>query len=75
MEREPNCNVEEEIPSNLLLTVKQYSQSLVKKEIFDFIKAKYNQSKSPCDVNKEVYSMLRFGVNVQAEMEQNKQTT
>jgi type I restriction enzyme, R subunit len=73
-ERESNSNVEEEILSDWLLNKKQYSQSLVNKAISDFTKAANNQSKSLYDVNKEVYSMLRYGVNIQAEMGQNKQT-
>ena len=73
-ERETNSNVEEEILSDWLLNKKQYSQSLVNKAISDFTKAANNQSKSLYDVNKEVYSMLRYGVNVQAAMGQNKQT-
>ena len=67
-ERESNSNVEEEILSDWLLTKKQYSQSVVNKAISDFTKAANNQSKSLYDVNKEVYSMLRYGVNIQAEM-------
>lgn len=73
-ERESNSNVEEYILSDWLLNKMKYSQSLVNKAIFDFTKATNNQSKSLYDVNKEVYSMLRYGVNVQAEMGQNKQT-
>jgi len=73
-ERETNSNVEEEILSDWLLNKKQYSQSLVNKVISDITKAANNQSKSLYEVNKEVYSMLRYGVNVQAEMGQNKQT-
>jgi len=73
-ERESNSNVEEGILSDWLLNKKQYNQSLVNKAISDFTKAANNQSKSLYDINKEVYSMLRYGVNVQAEMGQNRQT-
>lgn len=73
-EREINSNVEEEILFEWLHNKKQYSQSLVNKAISDFTKAANNQSKQLYDVNKEVYSMIRYGVNVQAEMGQNKQT-
>jgi len=73
-ERENNSNVDEKILSDWLLNKKQYGQSHVNKAISDFTKAANNQSKSLYDVNKEVYSMLRYGVNVQAEMGQNKQT-
>ena len=73
-ERDNNSNVEEEILSDWLLNKKQYSQNLVTKAIYEFTKATNDQSKSLYDVNKEVYSLLRYGVNVQPEIGQNKQT-
>lgn len=73
-ERETNSNVEEDILSDWLHNKKQNSQSLVNKAIFEFTKTTNNQSKSLYDINKEVYSMLRYGVNVQGEMGQNRQT-
>jgi len=73
-ERDNNSNVEEEILSDWLLNKKKYSQNLVTKAIYEFTKATNDQSKSLYDVNKEVYSMLRYGVNVQPEIGQNKQT-
>lgn len=73
-ERDNNSNVEEEILSDWLLNKKEYSQNLVTKAIYEFTKATNDQSKSLYDVNKEVYSLLRYGVNVQPEIGQNKQT-
>lgn len=73
-ERDNNSNVEEEILSDWLLNKKKYNQNLVSKAIYEFTKATNDQSKSLYDVNKEVYSMLRYGVNVQPEIGQNKQT-
>ena len=73
-ERDNNSNVEEEILSDWLLNKKKYNQNLVTKAIYEFTKATNDQSKSLYDVNKEVYSMLRYGVNVQPEIGQNKQT-
>ncbi len=73
-ERDNNSNVEEEILSDWLLNKKKYSQNLVTKAIYEFTKATNDQSKSLYDVNKEVYSLLRYGVNVQPEIGQNKQT-
>nr|WP_235324681.1 type I restriction endonuclease [Pedobacter lusitanus] len=73
-ERDNNSNVEEEILSTWLLNKKQYNQNLVTKAIFEFTKVTNDQSKSLYDVNKEVYSMLRYGVTVQPEIGQNKQT-
>lgn len=73
-ERDNNSNVEEEILSDWLLNKKKYNQNLVSKAIYEFTRATNDQSKSLYDVNKEVYSMLRYGVNVQPEIGQNKQT-
>lgn len=73
-ERDNNSNVEEEILSDWLLNKKKYNQNLVTKAIYEFTKATNDQSKSLYDVNKEVYSLLRYGVNVQPEIGQNKKT-
>ena len=72
-ERENNGNVEEEILT-AWLTKKGYSENLIGKALYEFGKAANDQSKSLYDVNKEVYSMLRYGVNVQSEIGQNKET-
>lgn len=72
-ERECNSNIEEGILSDWL-TESGYSQNLIGKALFEFGKVANDQSKSLYDVNKEVYSKLRYGVNVQPEIGQNKQT-
>lgn len=71
-ERENNSNVEEDSLRAWLL--KRYDQNLTNKAIYEFAKAVNDQSKSLYDVNKEVYSLLRYGVTVQPEIGQNKQT-
>ncbi len=73
-EREENSNLEEEILSDWLLNKKKYSKNLADKAIYEFSKAVNDQSKPLYDVNKEVYAMLRYGVNVQPEIGQNKET-
>lgn len=73
-ERENNTNVEEEILSDWLVNKKKYTQNLANKAVYEFVRATSDQSKSLYDVNKEVYSLLRYGVNVQPEIGQNKQT-
>ena len=73
-ERDNNSNVEEEVLSDWLLNKKNYNQNLAAKAIYEFTKVTNDQSKSLYDVNKEVYSMLRYGVTVQPEIGQNKQT-
>lgn len=72
-EREDNSNIEEEILT-AWLTKKGYSQNLIGKALYEFGKVAGDQSKTLYDVNKEVYSMLRYGVNVQPEIGHNKKT-
>jgi len=72
-EREDNSNIEVGILT-AWLTKKGYSQNLIGKALYEFSKVANDQSKSLYDVNKEVYSMLRYGVNVQPEIGQNKET-
>ena len=62
--REENSNIEKEILSTYL-TRKGYSPNLLGKTLYEFSKTANDQSKSLYDVNKEVYSMLRYGVNIQ----------
>lgn len=71
-ERDNNSNVEEDILREWLL--KRYDQNLTDKAIYEFTRAVNDQSKSLYDVNKAVYSLLRYGVTVQPEIGQNKQT-
>ena len=71
-DREENSNVEESILRNWLL--QYYQEDLVNKAIYEFTKVTNDQSKSLYDVNKAVYSLLRYGVTVQPEIGQNKET-
>lgn len=71
-DRKKNSNIEQEILTNWL--VKQgYNQNLISKAIYEFSKVANDQSKSLYETNKAVYSMLRYGVNVQPEIGQNKE--
>ena len=72
-ERDGNSNIEEGILS-AWLTSRGYSQNLITKALYEFGKVANDQSKSLYDVNKEVYSRLRYGVNVQPEIGHTKQT-
>jgi len=71
-DREDNSNVEQDILKKWLL--QRYDENLTQKAIYEFTKAVNDQSKSLYDVNKTVYSLLRYGVTVQPEIGQNKQT-
>ncbi|MBN2403735.1 MAG: HsdR family type I site-specific deoxyribonuclease [Spirochaetes bacterium] len=72
-EREDNSNIEEELLIEYL-TRKKYNKNLINKALYEFTKTANDQSKSLYEVNKEVYSMLRYGVNVQPEIGHNKET-
>ncbi|MFZ4592414.1 MAG: type I restriction endonuclease subunit R, partial [Ignavibacteria bacterium] len=72
-ERAENSNVEDDVLKSHLLE-KGYNETLIGKAIFNFNKAANDKSKSLYDVNKKVYSMLRYGVNVQSEIGHHKET-
>lgn len=72
-ERDFNNNIEEEILKDYL-TKKGYSENLITKAIYKLRKVADDQSKKLYYVNKEFYPLLRYGVNVQSEIGQNKET-
>jgi len=72
-EREGNSNIEEEILT-AWLAKRGYSKNLIGKALYEFNKVANDQSKSLYDVNKAVYTLLRYGVNVQSEIGHNKET-
>ncbi|BBD46381.1 Type I site-specific deoxyribonuclease, HsdR family [Petrimonas sp. IBARAKI] len=71
--REGNSNVEADILKDWLLNKRKISAGLADKAIFEVEKFSNDQS-NLYDVNKTFYSLLRYGVNVQAAIGQNKQT-
>lgn len=71
--RENNSNIEENILRQYLIK-KGYSQTLIDKAIYELTRAATNQSKSLYDINKEVYALLRYGVNVKEEVGKNTRT-
>ncbi len=72
-EREGNGNIETDILADWLRK-QDYPENLIDKALYEFGKVANDQSKSLYDVNKEVYSLLRYGVNVQPEIGQQKET-
>jgi type I restriction enzyme, R subunit len=72
-QREENSNIEEELLIKFLKKQK-YSENLIKKALYDLIKTATTQNKSLYDVNKEVYSLLRYGAKVKETYGQNKET-
>ena len=65
-------NIEETLLEDFLRYQKKYSDDLIAKAMDKLRKVAGDQSKSLYDVNKEVYSLLRYGVNVSPGIGQNK---
>jgi len=72
-DRENNSNIEPDILAPWLAS-RGISQDLIGKAVFALTQAATDQSKPPYLVNKQVYSLLRYGVNVQPEVGQHEQT-
>jgi type I restriction enzyme R subunit len=72
-DRENNSNIEEDILRKYL-TERGYSKALIGKAIYELTHAATNQSKSLYDINKDVYTLLRYGVKVKEDVGENTQT-
>ncbi|NQE54914.1 hypothetical protein C5S29_15140, partial [ANME-1 cluster archaeon GoMg3.2] len=72
-DRENNGNLETKI-LHQYLRKRGYSKLLIIKAIHELTRAVTNQSKSLYDLNKDVYSLLRYGVNVKEEVGENTRT-
>jgi len=73
-DRPNNSNIETEILSTFLRDKQGHSNSLITKALYELNKIAGDQSKSLYDINKEVYSLLRYGVKVKEEVGENTQT-
>lgn len=70
--REGNSNIEKEY---LLKYLKgKYNDSLIKKAINQLEKDSTNQNKSLYDINKKIYSYLRYGISVKNNVKDKKPT-
>jgi len=72
-EREGNSNIEVEYLKNNLLA-RGYSEQLVDRAIHEFQRTANDQTLSLYDLNKQVYSQLRYGVKIQESLGENNQT-
>jgi type I restriction enzyme R subunit len=72
-DRENNGNIETEILHQYLLK-RGYSKLLIIKAIHELTRTATNQSKSLYDLNKDVYTLLRYGVKVKEEVGENTRT-
>jgi len=71
-EREENSNIEKELLIKFLK--KNYNNVLIKKALSQLEKVATNQSKSLYDINKEIYSFLRYGISVKEKVGQKNKT-
>lgn len=71
--RDENSNIEEDILI-AYLTRKGYHSGLIQKALYEFKKTADDQSRSLYDVNKDVYSLLRYGITVQPDIGRNRET-
>jgi type I restriction enzyme R subunit len=72
-DRENNSNIEEEYLRAFLVR-SGYSARLINKAIAELKRVAGNQTTGLYDLNKEVYSLLRYGANVREELGENKKT-
>ncbi|MBD1919785.1 HsdR family type I site-specific deoxyribonuclease [Microcoleus sp. FACHB-831] len=73
-DRPNNSHIETDLLTNFLRRKQHYSDSLINKALYELKKVADDQSKSLYDINKAVYSLLRYGVKVREEVGENTQT-
>ncbi|MBO1065593.1 HsdR family type I site-specific deoxyribonuclease [Dolichospermum flos-aquae UHCC 0037] len=69
-----NGNIETEIVTTFLRDKQGYNDTLINKALYELNKIAGDQSKNLYDINKEIYSLLRYGVNVKEEAGEKNQT-
>lgn len=72
--RPNNSNIETDLLTAFLCDKQGYSDRLITKALYELNKVAGDQSKSLYDINKEVYSLLRYGIKVKEEVGENTQT-
>jgi type I restriction enzyme R subunit len=72
-ERPDNSNIEEGLLSNYLQE-NGYTQTLIKKAIYELKKVAGVQNKNLYGINKDIYTILRYGAKVREDVGENTQT-
>jgi type I restriction enzyme R subunit len=72
-ERQDSSNIAE-VHLRKYLKSRRYSRTLIYRALFELHKVAGDQSKSLYDINKAVYGLLRYGVQVQPEVGENNVT-
>jgi type I restriction enzyme, R subunit len=73
-DRENNSNIEEKYLRSFLKDKQGYSDALINKALYELNKAAGDQNRGLYDINKEVYTLLRYGVKVKEDVGDNKKT-
>ena len=71
-DRENNSNIEEELLYKYL--IKHYSDEYVRKAISEFKRIAHDESKELFEINKNVYSVLKYGIPISLNVDENKKT-
>ena len=72
-EERENSNIETELLIKFLKN-QNYSDVLIKKALYQLNQVASNQNKALYDINKEVYSLLRYGIKIKEDIGETKQT-
>lgn len=72
-DRPDNSNIEEDLLSNYLQE-NGFTQTLIKKAIYELKKVAGVQNKNLYGINKDVYTILRYGAKVREDVGENTQT-
>ena len=73
-EQENNRAIERDMLTRFLAQVQGYDDELIRRALFQLEQVAGNQSASLFDVNREVYGLLRYGVNVSTGAGEHKRT-
>lgn len=71
--RRKNSHIEKEVLSTYLQE-RKYSETLITKALYQLNKVAGDQNKNLYYINKEVYSLLRYGIKVKEDIGENNQT-
>lgn len=73
-ERDNNRNIEEEYLRKFLSENRGYDDETISKALYELNRVAGDQSRHLYDINKDVYTLLRYGVNVTGGKGENKKT-
>src|SRR5437016_3648949 len=73
LEHRDNSNIEE-VDLRRFLKRQGYRDTIISRALYEFRKVAEDQTRSLYDINKAVYSLLRYGVQVRPDAGENTQT-